>query len=95
MYCRARVWSLAYARTEARFYDEFAPAGSALAAAARAPRLALSDNRLDALLGEGSPVDAPAGDEPPSARMLGAAPDRAGAATVAGPVVCCAELHIS
>ena len=62
--------TLAYARTEARFYDEFAPAGSALAAAARAPRLALSDNRLDALLGEHSPVDAPAGDEPPSARML-------------------------
>ena len=25
--------TLAYARTEARFYDEFAPAGSALAAA--------------------------------------------------------------
>lgn len=68
-----RPWSdrrrtLAYARTETRFYQEFAADASFAAALARTgvrvPRLAQSDNRLEALLGE-TAVHEPAGEEPP------------------------------
>jgi len=66
--------TLAYARTEARFYREFAsepPLAIALSVGsgvARLPRLAASDDRLGALLGA-APVHAPAGDEPSAARL--------------------------
>jgi hypothetical protein len=59
--------TLAYARTEARFYEEFA-ADEELAARlarlrVRLPRLALSDNTLDVVLGDAAVHEA-AGDEP-------------------------------
>ena len=59
--------TLAYARTEARFYEEFA-ADAALAPqlarmGVRLPKLALSDNRMDVLLGDAAVHEA-AGEEP-------------------------------
>ena len=59
--------TLAYARTESRFYQEFAADGQLAQRLARMgvrlPRLGLSDNRLDAILGNTALHDV-AGDEP-------------------------------
>lgn len=59
--------TLAYARTEMRFFSEFVAdpeIGDRLTrAGVRIPRLALSDNQLDEVLGE-SPVHAAASEEP-------------------------------
>lgn len=67
--------TLAYARTEARFYQEFASDEDIAARLAqlgvRLPRLGLSENSLDAVLGD-SAVHEPAGDEPSAEVQAGA-----------------------
>jgi len=55
--------TLAYSRTEMRFYTEFAP--HLVACGVRVPRLAATVDRLGPLLGEDSAVSDPPGDEPP------------------------------
>ena len=61
--------TLAYARTESRFYQEFAP--ELARRGVRLPKLGLSDNRLDTVLGDAAVHDA-AGDEPGSEAQLAA-----------------------
>ena len=61
--------TLAYARTESRFYQEFAP--EVARRGVRMPKLGLSDNRLDSVLGDAAVHDA-AGDEPGSEVQLAA-----------------------
>jgi hypothetical protein len=61
--------TLAYSRTEMRFYKEFAP--KLVARGVHLPRLAATIDRLGPLLGEGSAVADPPGDEPPQEVLSG------------------------
>ena len=67
--------TLAYARTEARFYQEFAADGAMEARlmrlGVRLPRLAMSENSMDTLLGDAAVHEA-AGEEPSAELQAGA-----------------------